>query len=521
MSVPFAARSRAARGAGVARDARAAAGRSSARWAAVGLWLAVGCASASDDASEPSGAAATGGTSGGEAPSCAAGSDGILGDSSAALSVVDRSLIGGPADYAPDLGLPRRESALSLSQRARREAAWSIAARVVAPIELTGSLGAMGRALPSWQTWHHRDDLTRIFRRLYPELTPDERVGRAALDPALLDQAWAWNDGAVADFDEWTSERLEAYETAIDDAATLAGVGGVYRVGYAPGASRHALESYAEVLACRGSDERVESVPEVPSEPTAVGACGSAPSFEPACLQGQFPESAVLVKATWQRLDAGTPLVAYDTSAESLERKLSPEGGFAWGDGDRPAQPADGEMYTLELPNGNRFGLTGLHIMTKELEHWVWVTLWWSDRPDEDFGADRPGDFPAAFARYKLCSVVAFEEGDAEPSGGFDGDHESLAHALAAVHSGAGGPTWCSNPYIERGAGNAATNCVGCHQHAGTALRSEDILASPEAFPDFSRTEQRPSFPSDYVFSLRLGDDLGAMFVETEEHYAQ
>jgi hypothetical protein len=158
--------------------------------------------------------------------------------------------------------------------------------------------------------------------------------------------------------------------------------------------------------------------------------------------------------------------------------------------------------------------------MTKELEHWVWVTLWWSDRPDEDFGADRPADFPAAFARYKLCSVVAFEEGDDDPSGGFDGEDESLARALATVHSGVGGPTWCSNPYIERGAGNAATNCVGCHQHAGTPLRSEDILGSPEAFPDFSRTEQRPSFPTDYVFSVRLGDDLGAMFLETEEHYA-
>lgn len=518
MSLPFAARSRAPRGAHVAP---ATAAGSRARWAPLGACLALACASASEEPSGPVGAAASGGTSGSEAPICAAGSAGALGESSAALSVVDRSLIGAPAGYAPDLGLPSRESALSRSQRARREAAWSIAARVVAPIELTGSLGAAGRALPRWQTWHHRDDLTRIFRRLYPDLTPDQRLGRAALDPARLDQAWAWNDGAVADFDEWTSERLEAYAAAIDDAAALAGVGGVYRVGYAPGASRHSLESYAEVLACRGSDERVESIPEVLPAPNAVEGCGSAPSFEPACLRGQFPPSAVLVKATWQRLDAGSPLVAYDTSAESLARKLSPDGGFAWGEGDRPAQPEDGEMYTLELPNGNRFGLTGLHIMTKELEHWVWVTLWWSDRPDEDFGADRPGDFPAAFARYKLCSVVAFEEGDDDPSGGFDGDDESLARALAAVHAGAGGPTWCSNPYIERGAGNAATNCVGCHQHAGTALRSEDILGSPEAFPDFSRTEQRPSFPSDYVFSLRLGDDLGAMFVETEEHYAE
>ena len=100
------------------------------------------------------------------------------------------------------------------------------------------------------------------------------------------------------------------------------------------------------------------------------------------------------------------------------------------------------------------------------------------------------------------------------------GSLATLARALGATHAGVGGPTWCSNPYIERGAGNAATNCVGCHQHAGTRLVSEDILADRDAFPDFSRPELRQSFPTDYVFSVRTGDDLGAMFVETEEHYA-
>jgi hypothetical protein len=504
----------------VALAAGTAVTRLSVHWRAAGVWLALGCASTSDVAQDAAGSAGSAGATDGAAPICAAGSAGILGDSRAALSVVDRSLIGGPADYAADPELPLREATLVRSQRARREAAWRIAARVVAPIGLTGTLAPDGATLPTWQTWHHRDDLTRIFRRLYPGLGPEEQATRAALDPGLIDEAWEWNDRSVADFDEWTSERLEVYEAAIDDAAKLSGVGGVYRVGYAPGASRHVLESYAEILACRGSEELVESTPPILPEAGAADGCSAGPSFEPACLRRQFPSSAVLVKASWQRLDAGSPLVAYDTSAPSLAQKLSPGGGFAWGEGDRQAQPNDGEMYTLELPNGNRFGLTGLHIMTKELEHWVWVTLWWSDRPDEDFGADRPGDFPAAFARYKLCSVVGFEEGDDDPSGGFDGEDESLARALETVHSGAGGPTWCSNPYIERGAGNAATNCVGCHQHAGTPLRSEDILGAPEAFPDFSRVEQRLSFPTDYVFSVRLGDDLGAMFVETEEHYA-
>jgi hypothetical protein len=425
--------------------------------------------------------------------------------------VIDRSLIGGPRQFVADAGLRQREAELARSQRARRAAAWAIAARVVAPVALDAPLGPEGsHELRLWQTWHNADDLTRIFRRIYPELTPDEQARRAPLDPAAIEAADVWNDAAVADFEQWTAARIAANASAIDSAPKQAGIGGIYRVAYAPATSRHVLENYGELLDCRESDARVEAAPE-------PGGCGS-PSFEPACLKGQFPEASALVKATWQRLDAGTPLMAYDTSAEALAQKLAPGGGFEWGDGDRPAAPGEDEMFTLELPNGNRFGLTGLHIMTKELEHWVWLTLWWSDRPDEDFGADRPAEFPAPFDHYKLCSVVAFEEGDPDPEGGA-GD-ASLGRALAVTHAGAGGPTWCSNPYIERGAGNASTNCIGCHQHAGTPLVSEDILADPNAFPDFSRLELRESFPTDYVFSVRTGDDLGAMFVETEEHYA-
>ena len=466
----------------------------------------VACASESEPATAAEGGELQ------QPPACEQTGASPFGRGSAALTVVDRSLIGSPADYAVDPSLRSREIELQTSQRARRAAAWAIAARVVAPIEPARPFGPnSSRELRRWQTWHNADDLTRIFRRLYPELTPDEQARRAPFEGGAIDAAWAWNDGSVAEFEQWTADRLAAYEGAIDSAEKQAGIGGIYRVSYAPAASRHVLDSYGELLGCRESDERVEDAPE-------PDACDGSPSFQPACLTGQFSEASALVKATWQRLDAGTPLLGYDTSAPALARRLAPDGTFDWGEGDHPAAPSPGEMFTLELPNGNRFGLTGLHIMTKELEHWVWVTLWWSDRPDEDFGADRPADFPAPFEHYKLCSVVAFEEGDTDPSGG--ADDSSLAGALEVTHGGAGGPTWCSNPYIERGPGNASTNCVGCHQHAGTRLASETILADPTRFPDFSRPELRESFPADYVFSVRTGDDLGAMLVETEQHYA-
>jgi hypothetical protein len=441
-----------------------------------------------------------------------------LGRDTAALSVVDRSLAGSPASYVADASLRAREPELRRSLRARRAAAWEIAARVLAPVAVPAELGTPEPRLRTWQTWHNEDDLTRIFRRLYGELTPEERARRAPFTAEAIAEAWRWNDGAVTDFEAWSVERLAEYRRAIDSAAEVAGIGGIARVSHAPATSQHWLESYGEVLDCRRSEAPPE--PELLPPEADASSCDAEPPFQPACLSGQFSPASVLVKASWARLDAGGPLYAFDTSAASLADKLSAAQGFDWGPGDREALPGDDEMYTVQLPNGNRFGLTGLHIMSKELEHWFWVTLWWSDEPDEDFGADRPAGIGAPFDHYKLCSVVWFDEGDDAPDGSFTSDAPSLAAALASTASGPGAPTWCSNPYIERGAGNAATNCIGCHQHAGTTLSTEEVLAAHDPASGTGRQRSRASFPADYVFALRRGDDIGAMFVETEDHSA-
>jgi hypothetical protein len=149
------------------------------------------------------------------------------------------------------------------------------------------------------------------------------------------------------------------------------------------------------------------------------------------------------------------------------------------------------------------------------------MTLWWSDRPDDDFGADRPAAvaaLPGPWRNYKMCVSTGYLEGDPDPRGGFSG---SLGDALAAVtRGGAGAPTWCSNPYIELGAGNADTNCIGCHQHGGTALIAEDIISDPARFPHHGRTRVRNNFFTDYSWALQggRGDDLSAI-IKAEVDY--
>jgi hypothetical protein len=198
-------------------------------------------------------------------------------------------------------------------------------------------------------------------------------------------------------------------------------------------------------------------------------------------------------------------------------------GGLAdWGPGAGGALPGPDEIYTITTPSDATFRLTGLHIMSKELPHWMWITLWWSDTPDDDFGADRPAAIaalPGPWGHYKMAVSVAYLEEDADTTGGADG---TLGDALAATHGGVGQPTWTSNPFIELGAGNAATNCIGCHQHGGTDEVSEVIIADPARFPHHGRTQVRNNFATDYSWAILggRGDELAAIVQNEVDYWA-
>jgi hypothetical protein len=227
------------------------------------------------------------------------------------------------------------------------------------------------------------------------------------------------------------------------------------------------------------------------------------------CFRSEFPAASVIVKADWRRAEFGIRLASYDTSADGLRRHLGGE--RDWGDGDRELDPGPDKIHTMRLPNGNVYRLAGLHIMSKELRHWTWTTLWWSDSPDTDFGEDRPAAIevlPGAWKNYKMCTTSNYRELDPDPTGGYEDDAPSLAAALATTHQGAGAPSWCSNPYIEEGPGNSTTNCIGCHQHGGTEATVPEIVSGADAFPHNGRTKLRNNFPADYSWTLNEGDKL-------------
>jgi hypothetical protein len=511
--------------------------------------------------------------------------------SQAALTAADRKIVGEASGYPADGLLRAREAELAGSQKLRRELGWSTIAKVIAPVPLSEPLpNVSNAAIPRFQTWYDLGDLRRVFHELYGALPLEQKRARSRFPAESLDNAFEWNLVAVDGLPNWPAERYQQYLEDVSDASEVNGLAGISRVAYSPGAARHLLRSYPEILECRSSGppperelgpvQRIELAREPFSaaacETTAIGTyavkedeslqvtleegdaaelilrseskeCRTAPgsvctisgpatvdvlvnseravesvvtvyleSQHPpwsACLDGAFPNDAVVIKADYRRADFELTMPKFSTSADALEQRLTGE--VSWDLADGEVNPTSDDIYTLTLPNGAHYRLAALHVMTKELDHWLWVTLFWSESPDSDFGADRPASLAGPWANYKMCAVTAFEEQDLDPSGGYSQTHPSLGEALKAVYAGPGTPSWCSNPYIELGHGNADSNCIGCHQHAGTKLRSEDVLALPGG----GNTLLRNNFPTDYSWAVTQGDALAQVFSDEETYY--
>jgi mono/diheme cytochrome c family protein len=442
--------------------------------------------------------------------------------------------------------------------------------------------------VPRFSSWYGVEDITRIFRHAYGGLSADDRVARAALGDLLIGEALTDDHTAIERSNRWPLQRYtdaivglldctldqqadesdEAFASrcALARQSSFRGGahpgGGVARLLYSPAMVYHTLRNYGEVLGCRDdslSDTWCDG-PDCVDPSDNFSRCfaaevpidGGNPFAELAAEDNTLGDlgalgGTVVIKATWQRVGFGFELPVYDTDSAALADRMGPGKLALWPEkGDRQIKspedldnltfPTPEDIYTIRTRSGSIFRLTGLHIMTKELRHWQWITLWWSDEPDSDFGADRPesfGELPSPWANYKMCVVTDYIERDADAAGRYD-DFPSLAAALATTATN-GQPSWCSNPYIERAAGNARTNCIGCHQHAGTRfaegssteLFSVDAIIGTESlelgtenrFPANGRTRRRTFFATDYSWAFSRLDDLTEL-IRSEVEFA-
>ena len=476
----------------------------------------------------------------------------------------EESELSAPARYVLGQGAPwpadsRRdeEAALRASMGRRRELGWDVIARLVEEVHVASPSGGPA-TLPRFQTWYDEEDLRRIVQYLHA-------TGAEEYTASVMDEAFEWNAHAVLEFEGWPEARLAAFVRATAEGESARGLGGIERVVYSPSAARHLIQNHNELARCVAPDPQAElpagsrSTEEVERVwldgcssqrlgPYAVADGGTlvaesedavtlsvdgeecaAPcrvsgpaevyldvralqrgraqvsvrydarvALWTPCLAREFPEGAVILKTEYRRVGFGVSVGAHNTSVAGIESVFA--AGESWTEGDAQ-DPREDSVFTLELPSGARYRLVAMHSMVKDLDHWVWSTMWWSDSPSEDFGEDRPASLRFPWNQYKMCATTWFEEEDAEFTG--VSDEIRVASTLRARES------WCSNPFIESGAGAAATNCIGCHQHAGTGASSEEILGGafvPAARP--GRLQERTNFPTDYVFSVGIIDEL-------------
>src|SRR3569832_645735 len=154
-----------------------------------------------------------------------------------AATIQDRTVIGGAAEYTPDLGLADRDDELQGSIAARRAAAWQVVGKVLAPVTLAEPTLSQPFQLPAWGTWFTRDDFDRVFKKLYRDFTPAQRRARATLDAVTIDVGFQWNTTALDELSaDWPAQRYADYVAAIGSQDKANGIAGANRVGNSTGA---------------------------------------------------------------------------------------------------------------------------------------------------------------------------------------------------------------------------------------------------------------------------------------------
>lgn len=415
-----------------------------------------------------------------------------------------RWALGSPQDFPLSPLPPLALQELRRSHQRQRALGWSLAQSV-----WNESDGPRGHVFPAWMTWYDRADIERMFLRIYERMGRERRLDADAPRDEELDDAEIWLTQQALNLPGWGEERLREWLNAYRDPSTAHSLTGLGRTFYNRAAARHIMRSYAALEKCLYGGG-VPASDEVPPEE----------DFAP-CLAGEFPPEAMIVKAVWRRIDMGQKLSVFATDAEALlEQWQLPRPVKPWTASDSVSSDLT-EGFRMRNPTEQTYQLVGFHVMAKVPREWVWTTLWWSPQPDGDFGSDRPLALveESPLRNFKMCTVTGFNE-LADDLQEVTRQWPQLGKALAAAGQRLGSATWCSNPTIEEGAGNQATNCIGCHQHGGIRESNEQIFQNPDRYPDFGRHRQRKNFPTDYLWSLnKAPENLGASFHKVIDYY--
>ncbi len=353
--------------------------------------------------------------------------------------------------------------------KSSRTIGWELGQEYFRPVPLTIPSAIVSgesttRLIPEFLTWYSFPEVLRLLQLGSPLLRFTREDYRTGLSQAKLDQLLTWNDHLIGVLPSWSTSRYRQYLSQLDSLERVIGSNDFTRVLMNRTAVEHLLRQWLFSDHCldRNGDD-LDDVFWTPSQP---------------CLTGEFPIGSAIAKLNWTPIQEYAPFVGYRTM-ESEFRASSLPNNAEWDSFSvQVAAPRADQIIVGSWLPGNRLGLTGVHFMLKNQKDWTWSSFWWSPENHSSLNQDQPVTFTRLFPQapnYSQCTVTA--------------DQDS-AHSQ---------PTWCSNPYLEKGPGNIRTNCIGCHQFAGAHTSQSKILEQ-----NHTRLI-RQNFPSDYVWSYSDG----------------
>lgn len=408
-------------------------------------------------------------------------------------STVDADAIGrhiiGPALSLPSEISDKNSAEVIASLRLTREKAWKIFGQVIADETLTIQMPdgeTKSTQIPRFMTWYSLEDTNRLFAFGLESLTPE---AQAAGLPLSSDQWVSSEQRLLTELKSLPKPVHKKWETFFSinpelSREAILGATGLPRTLFNRELIQAGAKQYASLQECFPNQVKPASH-----------------QASPPCFKEKLPSTSFTIKTNW--LNTASGFRQYATDGEALTSVMN-SADASW-DNLQEIAPVPENIVKATM-NGKSFVLGGLHIVSKEFDDWIWISAWWSAKPNEDFGEDRP-DFiqklGAPWNQYKICAVSSYVQ-DAKELDEIAKSNPSLAAAYRAVLNESGA-SWCSNPYIERGINNQKTNCIGCHQFAGTDVSQMDIISDASRFPHFGNTKQREDFPADYIWSATQG----------------
>ena len=378
----------------------------------------------------------------------------------------DRSELGRAAPY-PAIKLDPEE--VNSNAQLRRQHAWDMLKKSTELVTLASDPTGQTK-VPRFLTWYERGEVRPLAETLYRE--NPQGVTRGFSDEAIEKVMAEHFKAKTLDPDLFEHDPDTGSNVHASTAGTL----------FSESMLAHYLRNAEDIINCDPFDG-IDWV--------QLKADGESRSFSP-CLKDEFPTDSVMIKARWRRVSESNTVFTRDfpTDSATIDKLFVSPAELGQMPSDRVEVDA-GDMYVIKDSRGDRWALEALHIVTKEVDEWVWATYWWSSTPDKDLGADRPA-MDGSINNYKMCVATTFNEEDVNPGDRFA--DEELAHVLNRMADPAGvmetikgTAAWCANPYIE-GSFHKET-CIGCHQTAGKGGFG----------PNY---QEEVSFPGDFTFAF-------------------